>query len=272
MELWLEYGWALLVIIGLEGLLSADNALVMGVIVKNLPEKKRKKALFYGIAGAFVFRFAALFAISFVMNIWQVQAAGALYLIYLGVKSIIKDKKKDENDDESGSSVNEDQSLWKAIFKVELTDIAFAIDSILAAVAITVSLPSTPLPKFGGMDGGKFAVVFIGMMIGLAFIRVAATYVVKFMKKYPILEKAAFIIVAWVGVKLAVHVLAHPDVKWGLLTESFTHSIWWKVTFWGVMGLIVLISVVMAKKRGPIEQDDDKEDSHNDDEANSDKV
>ncbi|MCI3988140.1 hypothetical protein MMJ63_27880, partial [Bacillus vallismortis] len=47
-ELLLEYGWVLLVLIGLEGILAADNALVMAVIVKHLPEEKSKKALFYG--------------------------------------------------------------------------------------------------------------------------------------------------------------------------------------------------------------------------------
>ncbi|WP_407270342.1 TerC family protein [Radiobacillus sp. PE A8.2] len=249
MDLWLEYGWTMLVIIGLEGLLSADNALVMGVIVKNLPESKRKKALFYGIVGAFLFRFAALFAISFVVNIWQIQAIGAVYLIYLGVKSLMKSK-----DDDSESSIDENQSFWKAIVKVELTDIAFAIDSILAAVAIAVSLPNTPLPTIGGMDGGKFIVVFIGMAIGLALIRIAATYVVKFMKQYPVLENAAFLIVAWVGIKLAVHTLAHPDIELGLITESFTHSIGWKATFWGVMLLIVVISGVIAKRRGSVSE------------------
>ncbi|MGI8313787.1 TerC family protein [Halobacillus mangrovi] len=247
MGLWMEYGWALIVIIGLEGLLSADNALVMGVLVKNLPEKKRKKALFYGIVGAYVFRFAALFAISFVSNIWQVQAIGAAYLLYLGIKNFFQHK-KDQKEEKENNQMDDQKSMWKVILKVELTDIAFAIDSILAAVAIAVSLPNTPLPGFGGMDGGKFAVVFIGMAIGLAFIRFAANYVVKFMKKYPALEKAAFIIVAWVGVKLAVHTLAHPEVQWGLVPEGFTHHTWWKVVFWGVMALIVLISIIVAKK------------------------
>ncbi|MFD2923768.1 TerC family protein [Halobacillus naozhouensis] len=250
MGLWLEYGWALLVIIGLEGLLSADNALVMGVLVKNLPEKKRKKALFYGIFGAYVFRFAALFAISFVVNIWQIQAIGAAYLIYLGVKNVIQNKKEDQEKSKSDSNSQSDssQSLWKVIAKVEFTDIAFAIDSILAAVAIAVALPNTPLPSFGGMDGGKFLVVFIGMAVGLAFIRFAANYVVKYMRKYPVLEKAAFIIVAWVGVKLAIHTLAHPDVQWGLVPEGFTHHTWWKITFWGVMALIVIIAIIFSKK------------------------
>ncbi|MYL32345.1 hypothetical protein GLW08_06185 [Pontibacillus yanchengensis] len=245
MGIWLEYGWALLVIIGLEGLLSADNALVMGVLVKDLPEKKRKQALFYGIVGAYVFRFAALFAISFVVNIWQIQAIGAAYLIYLGIKHIIKNSKEN---DASSSTINQNQSLWKVIFKVELTDIAFAIDSILAAVAIAVSLPGTSIPQLGGMDGGKFIVVFIGMAIGLAFIRFAANYIVKYMKKYPTIEKAAFIIVAWVGVKLALHTMAHENVKLGLIQEGFTHSPWWKATFWGVMLLVVVISIIMAKK------------------------
>lgn len=63
----LEYGWVLLVLIGLEGILAADNAVVMAVMVKHLPDKQQKKALFYGLMGAFVFRFGALFLISF----WQ---------------------------------------------------------------------------------------------------------------------------------------------------------------------------------------------------------
>ncbi|WP_037985701.1 TerC family protein [Thalassobacillus devorans] len=248
MGIWLEFGWTILVIIGLEGLLSADNALVMGVLVKDLPEKKRKKALFYGILGAYIFRFAALFAISFVVNIWQIQAIGAAYLIYLGIKHMIKNSKEDD-DSKENNKINENQSLWKVILKVELTDIAFAIDSILAAVAIAVSLPDTPFPKFGGMDAAKFAVVFIGMAIGLAFIRIAATYVVKYMKKYPTIEKAAFIIVAWVGVKLAIHTLENKNVTLGLIHEGFTHSLWWKVIFWGVMIMIIVIAAIIAKRK-----------------------
>lgn len=56
-SLWLEYAWALLILIGLEGLLSADNALVLAVMAKHLPEEQKKKAINYGIIMAFVFRF-----------------------------------------------------------------------------------------------------------------------------------------------------------------------------------------------------------------------
>lgn len=251
MHLLLEYGWTVLVIIGLEGILSADNALVMGVIVKDLPEKQQKKALFYGLAGAFVLRFAALFAISFVADIWQVQALGALYLIYLGVKNLIPRKGKEDSSLEAGQAVESSANLWKVIFKVELTDLAFAIDSILAAVAIAVSLPETPLPQFGGMDGGKFAVIFVGMMAGLILIRIAATYLIKLMNKYPVLEKAAYLIVAWVGVKLAIYTLAHPKI--GVVPEHFVHGALWNIIFWSVMVIIIVVSALISIRKNKSE-------------------
>src|SRR5690625_4050234 len=84
----IEYLWVLVVLIGLEGLLAADNALVLAIMVKHLPTKERKKALFYGLAGAFVLRFGSLFIISFLVDVWQVQALGAIYLL-LDRKSVV---------------------------------------------------------------------------------------------------------------------------------------------------------------------------------------
>ena len=63
----MEYGWVLLVLVVLEGLLATDNALVLAIMVKHLPEEERRKALFYGLAGAFIFRFGSLFASRFLL-------------------------------------------------------------------------------------------------------------------------------------------------------------------------------------------------------------
>lgn len=90
LTLFLEYGWVLFVLVVMEGLLAADNALVLALMVKHLPENKRKKALFYGLAGAFVFRFTSLFVISFLVDVWQVQAIGAFYLLFMSVNHIIR--------------------------------------------------------------------------------------------------------------------------------------------------------------------------------------
>ena len=103
----LEYGWVLLVLVGLEGLLAADNAVVMAVMVKHLPKVQQKKALFYGLIGAFVFRFAALFMITFLVKIWQVQAIGAAYLLFISFKHIYdqrKHKAEEEKQLENGNT------------------------------------------------------------------------------------------------------------------------------------------------------------------------
>jgi YkoY family integral membrane protein len=240
-SIWLEYAWALLILIGLEGLLSADNALVLAVIAKHLPEEQKKRAINYGIIMAFVFRFAALFAISFIADVWQIQAIGAAYLLYLGLKHVIqarfgKENKNIHKDDKKESA---GKGFYPTVGKIALADLAFAIDSILAAVALALGLPDSPLDDFGGMDGGQFIVVVLGGIAGLVLIKFAATWFVKLLKKRPALETTAYVIVAWVGVKLAVITLAHQDI--GILDHDFPHSTAWTLIFYGVLIGIALI-------------------------------
>ncbi len=197
-----EYGWVLLLLVALEGLLAADNALVLAIMVKHLPEKERKKALFYGLAGAFVFRFGSLFIISYLVDVWQIQAIGALYLLFISINHIVRKlvfKKKDEKVEEKERKKK--AGFWGTVLKVELADIAFAVDSILAAVALAMTLPNTNLPQIGGLDGGKVLVIFAGGMIGLIIMRFAANMFVKLVNARSGLEIAAFAIVRWVGVK-----------------------------------------------------------------------
>ncbi len=243
-SLLLEYGWVLLLLIALEGLLAADNALVLAIMVKHLPEKERRRALFYGLAGAFVFRFASLFIITFLVDVWQVQAIGALYLLFIAINHIVrkiyfKDKvdKKEKEQKKAG--------FWGTVIKVELADIAFAVDSILAAVALAMTLPDTNLPAIGGMDGGKFLVIFAGGLIGLIIMRFAANFFVKLLESKPGLEIAAFAIVGWVGVKLAVLTLGHPDV--GIISYEFAHSVQWKLIFYTVLIAIALAGWFLSK-------------------------
>lgn len=250
LELLLEYGWVLLVLVGLEGLLAADNALVLAIMVKHLPEDKRRKALFYGLAGAFIFRFASLFVISFLVDVWQLQAIGALYLLFISINHIARKfiKRKVEPDTVvKEEKMKKKSGFWSTVLKVELADMAFAVDSILAAVALAVALPNTPLPNIGGLDGGKFLVIFAGGMIGLIIMRYAANFFVTLLHKRPGLEIAAFIIVGWVGVKLAVITLAHPSLA--VISESFAHSPAWKITFYAVLVLIALGGWFFTKDR-----------------------
>ncbi|MCA0170603.1 TerC family protein [Bacillus sp. RAR_GA_16] len=265
----LEYGWVLLVLIGLEGVLAADNALVMAIMVKHLDPQKRKKALFYGLGGAFVFRFGSLFIISFLVDIWQVQAIGAIYLLFLSLNHLVKkfflsDRKESKKEKEPTQGAG----FWTTVLKVELADIAFAVDSILAAVALALTLPNTNLPKIGGMDGGQFLVILTGGIVGLIIMRFAANYFVKLLHRKPGLETAAFAIVGWVGVKLAVYTLAHPNL--GILAEDFPKEPAWKITFWGVLVAIALGGWFLSSERKETDREDENEDTleEENDEAN----
>ncbi|RFU71194.1 hypothetical protein D0469_03300 [Peribacillus saganii] len=241
----LEYGWVLIVLIGLEGILAADNAVVMAVMVKHLPKDQQRKALFYGLIGAFAFRFVSLFLISYLVNVWQVQALGAIYLLVVAALHLYKrfsgkEKIIDIN-------LHKGSSFWLTVLKVELADIAFAVDSMLAAVALAVTLPKSGLFSLGGIDGGQFTVMFLGGIIGLVIMRFAAKGFVQLLGKRPSLETAAFFIVGWVGIKLAVYTLAHPNIA--ILNQHFPESIEWKLTFWVVLIGLAVGGLLFSNKK-----------------------
>src|SRR5690606_31870358 len=129
--------WVLAILVGLEGLLAADNALVLAIMVKHLPKTQRKKALFYGLLGAFVLRFGSLFIISFLVDVWWVQAIGAAYLLIMSIRHLYtKLRAKDDPDEKPLLEVEPQKevskaSFWMTVAKVEFADLAFAVDSIL---------------------------------------------------------------------------------------------------------------------------------------------
>ncbi len=243
--IFLEYAWVLIVLIVLEGLLAADNAVVMAVMVKHLPRVQQKKALLYGLAGAFIFRFAALFMITFLVDIWQIQALGATYLLFIAIKSILEQK---GNSNEVHLKKRKKSGFWMTVLKVELADIAFALDSMLAAVALAVTLPEWGDFHVGGINGGQFTVMLLGGIIGLIIMRFAARKFVVLLEKYPSLETAAFLIVGWVGVKLVVLTLAHEKLQ--IIDPGFPNTTVWKATFWIVLVGIALHGYLKGIKEG----------------------
>lgn len=132
------------------------------------------------------------------------------------------------------------------VLKVELADLAFAVDSILAAVALAVALPPTGWGEVGSLDTGQFAVVLAGGMIGIIIMRFAANIFVDLLHTRPALEVAAFVIVGWVGVKLVVSTLSHDSL--GVLPHDFAHSTAWKLIFYGVLVAIAVIGWIVSGK------------------------
>jgi YkoY family integral membrane protein len=184
----------ILVLIVLEGLLSGDNALVLAVIVMPLPEEQQRRALRYGIIGAFVLRTIATFLAVWLVQVKWVSLIGGLYLLWLPYKHFTQ--RHDEHGSEAASTAAVAGFLglslfWSTVIKVELVDLVFAVDSILAAVGMTK----------------KIWVIVTGGVLGIIMMRLLTGYVLTLVKRFPKLIDGAYIVVAWVGIKLVLEYL-----------------------------------------------------------------
>jgi YkoY family integral membrane protein len=206
----------------LEGILSVDNALVLAILAKHLPKKEQKKALSYGLLGAFFFRFVALAMVSYLVKWTWVKYVGGGYLLYIAVKHLFFQHKPDAH-----GKKKQGASFWQTVIAIELTDIAFAVDSILAGIALTP----------------KLWIVFTGGALGIILMRFAASAFIKLIEKFPRLEKSAYILVLIIGVKVIVEALKLPGVEF----QSPSAVSFW--VFWILMAGGISYGFIGGKKR-----------------------
>jgi YkoY family integral membrane protein len=203
-------------LVALEGLLSADNAMVLAVLVLGLPRQEQQKALRYGILGAFAFRSLATLLAVYLISLSWVKLAGAAYLLYLAIHHFSQGGDADQRRTPAKAVPMFGLSaFWATVVKVEFTDIVFAIDSILVAVAMS----------------SKVWVVLAGGILGIVTMRLVIGRLLAIVQRYPPLVDGAFVIIAWVGVKLvieylhSIHLLGFELPKWlslGLIVVIFT--------------------------------------------------
>jgi len=203
----------------IESLLSVDNAAVLATMVMDLPQEQRDKALKYGIWGAYFFRGLAMIFAAFLIKIWWLKPLGGIYLLYL-VYDYWKSKQtaaaEDDTIDKESNwlykiTVGSLGSFWATVCLVELMDMAFSIDNVFAAVAFTPNI----------------ILVCIGVFIGILAMRFIAQWFVKLMENYPFLETAAFIVIAILGIKLALSLVEHfyPETAFSQFLMSHTADI-----------------------------------------------
>src|SRR4051812_25907594 len=158
-------------LIVLEGLLSADNALVMAVMVLGLPAADRKRALSYGLIGGFALRVIATLLAVYLMQMLWVKVAGGLYLLYLVYQHFFQGDGDggDRNAPPKAKPAFGLSALWATVVRVELMNLAFSIDSILVAVGLSQ----------------KTWVVLTGGVLGIIAMRVVVGQLMALVEKYP---------------------------------------------------------------------------------------
>jgi YkoY family integral membrane protein len=176
-------------LVALEGLLSADNALVMAIMVLGLPKHQHKKALRYGLVGGFGFRIVATLLAVYLIRIAWVKLLGGVYLLYLTYSHFAgQEKGADRRRPPKARAWLGLSAFWATVVRVELINLAFSIDSILVAVAMSP----------------KTWVVVTGGILGIVAMRVVVGQLLALVERYPALVDGAFVIIAWVGIKLCL--------------------------------------------------------------------
>ena len=200
----------------IECLLSVDNAIVLAAQTQKLPTKKeQEKSLFYGLWGAYLFRFLLIGVGTYLIRFWWIKVIGAGYLLYLSVNHFWK-MAHPESEEQKKQKKPRERLLplfWSVVVSIELMDIVFSIDSILASLAIS------PNP----------VIVLIGGMIGILCMRGIAEVIMKLMEKIPELEVMAYALIALIAIKLFLSIPAI-DIEIPA----------------GIFGMIVLAAVIIT--------------------------
>ena len=205
-------------LIFLEGILSIDNAAVLGAMVSRLPDdepipwpaalqgfgnrvnrllgNQRLAALRVGLLGAYVGRGAMLFITSFLINNPWIRFVGAAYLIRLGLNEL-GDTTPGVETKEEKQEHSQKASFWSVVLTVELMDLAFSIDNVIAAVALSEEL----------------WVVMLGVAIGILTMRFAAGIFSYAVQREPILKPAAYILLLNIGLQLIIEQVWHVEIS-----------------------------------------------------------
>lgn len=187
-----EAGGIILALLLLEAVLSFDNAAILAAMVRRLPLKDRRKALLYGLIGAYVLRVAAILVAAWLIKNEWLKLVGGAYLVFLFGKHywhFVRHRPEHGHRPIGGDPflVRLGVPMFVAtIIQIELVDLAFAIDQVIVAVGFTDVL----------------GLIIVAAMIGILFLRIAAAYLARVMDWLPILEHMAYVAVGYVGVKL----------------------------------------------------------------------
>ncbi|GBF82417.1 TerC family protein [Aphanothece sacrum] len=177
----------LLVLIALEAVLSADNAIALAAIAQGLEDRKSQRfALNVGLVGAYILRMSLILTATWVIKFWQFELLGAVYLLWLVFNYFTS--QEDEQHHHHGPKF---RSLWQAIPLIAVTDLAFSLDSVTTAIAVS----------------DETWLILIGGTIGVITLRFLAELFITWLHEYTHLEDAGFMTVGLVGLRLLVRVI-----------------------------------------------------------------
>ena len=164
-------------IIGVNIILAGDNAVVIALACRNLPDKYRNKAILAGSAGAIILRVVFSIFVVELMSFPFLKLIGGVLLLWIGVKLIVPEA-------EHGDGVEGASNLWGAIRTVVIADAVMSLDNVIAIAAAA---------------RGDFSLLVIGLAISIPLIIVGSQLILKILVRYPILVVAGGGLLGWIA-------------------------------------------------------------------------
>ena len=210
---WSEVLFLLPLLVALEAVLSADNAIALAAISRRLEDPAlQRRALNFGLALALVFRLLLVLAARWVLHFPPLQLLASAYLLWLCASHFFHfggsaDGQEEAGAADAGEGASEGETATRSLLPVvatlAFTDLAFSLDSVAAAVAVS----------------DRLALVMAGGVIGVIALRLTAELFIRWLGIYRRLESAGYLAVGLVGVRLLVRVI-FPQIdppEWSLL-------------------------------------------------------
>lgn len=204
----IETFFLLLILISLEVVLSADNAIALAAISQSLKDHKlQQQALNIGLLFAYVLRMLLILTATWIIQYWEFEFLGAIYLLWL----VFNYFTSSEDDPNSPKSLGY-TSLWQVIPLIAVTDLAFSLDSVTTAIAIA----------------DEIWLILLGGTIGVITLRFLTELFIRWLDEYTYLEDAGFVTVGLVGLRLLIRVIEPSWVppEWVMISLICILFIW----------------------------------------------
>jgi YjbE family integral membrane protein len=179
-EVWIAL-WQIVVV---DVLLSGDNAVVIALACRNLPDKQRNVAVLAGTAGAVLARLVFCFTISTLLEITALKLIGGVLLLWIGIK-LMQPEEHDE-----GENIKSAAGLWGAIQTIVIADLVMSLDNVIGIVAAAK---------------GHFGLIAFGLCLSIPLIIFGSKIVLRILSRFPMLVIAGAGLLGWLAGEIMVH-------------------------------------------------------------------
>jgi YjbE family integral membrane protein len=229
-----DFWLAVFQIITIDILLGGDNAIVIALACRGLPERQRRLGILFGSMGAILIRAVLVVFALTLLGVPYLKLCGALLLLWIGAK-LLTEEEEDHN-------VNASDRLWGAIKTIVIADLVMSVDNVVGVAAAA---------EAGGGEH-KFALVVFGLLVSIPIVVWGSTFVIRLMERFPWVITAGAMLIGWIAGTMAItDTMVMPFVPTDVDANGLTKVQTWFYQIAGTVGAsLVFLTWYFKKKFG----------------------